>query len=217
MPVEAVWQVKLKLLPSSTVPEALLVMVGVWGTTAQKCNKHRLFHIQALQPYTYTHRTHVRTHASHFSPTYTCHQSTSNATLSLQMLTTKPLPPIPSQMLKNKRNQNKSLLFTSFLFPLGTTSGPRLALQPVTFHLTPLHTPTSSPSPATVPCPKTLYSHCTLTVTHWTHTLDPHTRANTHTHTHTHTPQIDLFVSPVNVTVLLLTSDVSPLKVTLQV
>ena len=48
MPVEAVWQVKLKLLPSSTVPEALLVMVGVWGTTAQKHNKHRLFHIQAL-------------------------------------------------------------------------------------------------------------------------------------------------------------------------
>ena len=60
MPVEAVWQVKLKLLPSSTVPEALLVMVGVWGTTAQKHNNRRLFHIQALQPYTYTFRTHAR-------------------------------------------------------------------------------------------------------------------------------------------------------------
>ncbi len=64
MPVEAVWQVKLKLLPSSTVPEALLVMVGVWGTTAQKHNKHRLFHIQALQPCTYTFRTHARTQAT---------------------------------------------------------------------------------------------------------------------------------------------------------
>ena len=62
MPVEAVWQVKLKLLPSSTVPEALLVMVGVWGTTAQK-HKHRLFHMQALHPCTYT----FRTHASHLS------------------------------------------------------------------------------------------------------------------------------------------------------
>ena len=50
MPVEAVWQVKLKLLPSSTVPEALLVMVGVWGTTAQKHNKHRLFHIVSYSP-----------------------------------------------------------------------------------------------------------------------------------------------------------------------
>ena len=51
MPVEAVWQVKLKLLPSSTVPEALLVMVGVWGTTAQKHKKHCLFHIQAVSPF----------------------------------------------------------------------------------------------------------------------------------------------------------------------
>ena len=64
MPVEAVWQVKLKLLPSSTVPEALLVMVGVWGTTAQKHNKHRLFHIQALQPCAYTFCTHARMPAS---------------------------------------------------------------------------------------------------------------------------------------------------------
>ena len=162
MPVDAVWQVKLKLLPSSTVPEALLVMVGVWGTTAQKHNNHRLFHIQALHPCTYT----FHTHASHFSPTCTYHQSTRNTTLSLQLLTAKPLPPVPSQILQNKRNQNKSLLFCSVLFLLGTTSGPRLPLQPATFHLTPLHTPTSSPSPATVPCPKTLYSHCTLTVTH---------------------------------------------------
>ena len=64
MPVEAVWQDKLKLLPSSTVPEALLVMVGVWGTTAQKHNKHLLFHIQALQPCTYTFLTHARTQAT---------------------------------------------------------------------------------------------------------------------------------------------------------
>ena len=155
MPVEAVWQVKLKLLPSSTVPEALLVMVGVWGTTAQKHNKHRFFHIQTLQPYTYTFRTNAR----HFSPTCTCHQSTRNATLSLQMSTAKPLTPIPSQMLKFKSNQNKSLLVTSYLFPHGTDSGPRLPLQPATFHLTPLHIPTSSPRPATVPCPETLYSH----------------------------------------------------------
>ena len=110
MPVEAVWQVKLKLLPSSTVPEALLVIVGVWGTTAQKHNKHRLFHIQTLKPCTYT----FPTHAHHFSPTCTCHQSTRNATLSLEMLMAIPLPAVPSQMLKNKRNQNKSLLFTSF-------------------------------------------------------------------------------------------------------
>ena len=60
MPMEAVWQVKLKLFPSSTVPEALLVMVGVWGTTAQKHNKHRPLDIQALQPCTYTFRTHAR-------------------------------------------------------------------------------------------------------------------------------------------------------------
>ena len=63
MPVEAVWQVKLKLLPSSTVPEALLVMVGVWGTTAQK-HKHRLFHMEALQPRTYTFRAHERRQAT---------------------------------------------------------------------------------------------------------------------------------------------------------
>ena len=100
MPVEAVWQVKLKLLPSSTVPEALLVMVGVWGTTAQKHNNHRLLDIEALQSCIYT----FLTHAHHFSPTCTCHQSTRNATLSLQMLTAKPLSPIPSQMLQNKRN-----------------------------------------------------------------------------------------------------------------
>ena len=40
MPVEAVWQVKVKLLPSSTVPEALLLIVGAWGTTARKDNLH---------------------------------------------------------------------------------------------------------------------------------------------------------------------------------
>ena len=113
MPVEAVWQVKLKLLPSSTVPEALLVMVGVWGTTAQKHNKNRLFHIQALHPSTYTFRTHAR----HFSPTYTWHQSTRNATLSLQMLTAKPLPDIPKA---EKSNQNKSLLFTCFFLSAPT-------------------------------------------------------------------------------------------------
>ena len=146
-------------------------MVGVWGTTAQKHNKHRLFHIQTLQPCTYTFWTHAR----HFTRTCTCHQSTSNATLSLQMWTTKRLLPIPSQMLKNKRKQNKSLLFPSFLFPLGTISGPRLPLQHATFHLTPIHTPTSSPCQATVPCPKTLYSHCTLTITHWPQ-IHAHTR-----------------------------------------
>ena len=54
------------------------------------------------------------------------------------------------------------------------------------------------------------------------HPLATNTRAHTNIntpppHTHTHTPQIDLFGPPVNVTVLLLTSDVTPLKVTLQV
>ena len=48
MPVEAVWQVRVKLLPSSTVPEALLLIVGAWGTTAQNKSKaasqpHSLF------------------------------------------------------------------------------------------------------------------------------------------------------------------------------
>ena len=171
MPVEAVWQVKLKLLPSSTVPEALLVMVGVWGTTAQKHNKHRLFHIQALQTCTYT----FHTHASHFSPTCTCHHSTRNATLSLQLLMTKSLPPIPSQMLPNKRNQNKSLLFTLVLFSLGITSGPRLPLQHAIFHQTPLHTYGSSESDhraLSQDSLQPLHSH--------RHTLDPHT-GPTHT------------------------------------
>ena len=187
MPVEAVWQVKLKLLPSSTVPEALLVMVGVWGTTAQK-HKHRIFHIQALQPCTYAFCTHAFTHANQLLPTCTRYQSMRNATLSLQMLTTKPLPAIPSQMLQYKRNRIKSRLFNSSLFPLDTTCGQRLPLQHATFHLTPVHTPTSPPSPATVPCPKTLYSHCTLTsLTDHTHTniTSPHPLPPTQTYTHT--------------------------------
>ena len=125
---------------------------------------------------------------------------------------------IASHPIQNATKQITSI--TSFVFPISTTSGPRLPLQPATFHLTPLHTPKFPQSPATIPCPKTLSSQCTLTVTYWTHThaqTRTHTHTHAHTHTHTHTPQNDLFGSPVNATVLLLTSDVSPLKVTLQV
>ena len=169
MPVEAVWQVKLKLLPSSTVPEALLVMVGVWGTTAQKHNKHRLFHIQALQPCTYTFRTLARKPL--FAKLYSlsvnaqCYTPTSN-------VDGNPLPPIPFQMLQNKRSHNKSRLFTSLLFPLGTTSGPRLPLQP---NSSP-HTYVSSESGHRALSQDSLQPYFTLTVTHW-----PHTHTQTHT------------------------------------
>ena len=49
MPVEAVWQVRVKLLPSSTVPEALLLIVGAWGTTVQNEAKQRVSHIVSFQ------------------------------------------------------------------------------------------------------------------------------------------------------------------------
>ena len=157
MPVEAVWQVKLKLLPSSTVPEALLVMVGVWGTTAQKHNKYCLFYIHTLQPCIYTFCTHAR----HLSPTCTCYQSTRNATHSLQMLTAKPLPPIPSQLLKtNGTKSNHFYSLPSFFFSAPPPDAECRYNPPPSFHLTPLHihTPTSPPSPATVhSCPKTLH------------------------------------------------------------
>ena len=179
MPVDAVWQVKLKLLPSSTVPEALLVMVGVWGTTAQKHNKHRLFHIQALQPCNYTFRTHARTQANFREIVLAISQSASYALTSDVDDKAIASHPIPNAA---KQTQPKQITFIHFL-PFSSRHHLRPPTAATTCHFPPNsspHTYVSSES-----------SHRALSQdslqplhSHWPQT---HARTHTHTHTHTHT------------------------------
>ena len=182
MPVEAVWQVKLKLLPSSTVPEALLAMVGVWGTTAQKHNKHRLFHIQASQASTNRFRTHARTlpFANLHLPSVDaqCYALTSNVHSKA----------IPSYHIPNAAKQTQPKQITSIHFlPFSSRYHLRPPTAATTRHLPPnssSHTYVSSESghrALSQDSLQPLHTHL--------HPLDPHTRTHTqHTHAHLKSP-----------------------------
>ncbi|WP_419584509.1 hypothetical protein [Thiolapillus sp.] len=206
MPVEAVWQVRVKLLPSSTVPEALLLIVGAWGTTAQNKSKaasqpHSLFpainvHVPLSNDFSFQILVSIQPFRYYAKPAGFLQMSTAQQLCRIIVQAFQKTK--ANQMQKpNKQSQNNSKQVQSSVSLLFSWKAGSL-------------------TPMTQQVQRVFMS----TKVHLVADRAPSLKYFTSQSQFTRTPptaSINLFSSPDSVTALLLTSDVTPLKVTLHV